>query len=75
MPEQIPDETSQFYKPHDAPFLGISVRGLAFLMIAGTVCVMGAMNRTVGEPLYSLVLSVSAFYFGQSTRPIGGPIK
>jgi hypothetical protein len=75
MSPQIPDETSQFTKQHDAPFLGISVRGMAFLLIAGTVCVMGAMDLTVKEPLYSLVLSVSAYYFGQSTRPIGGPIK
>lgn len=55
----------------ESMFLGISVRGWLAAVIICTVCGMSFFNVKVQEPLYSLVLVVSAFYFGQKTKKSG----
>jgi len=43
---------------------GVSLRGWVSLILIVTVCAMSIMNIKVEEPLYSLVLTISSFYFG-----------
>lgn len=50
-------------KDHSEIF-GVSLRGWVSLILIVTVCFMSIMNIKVEEPLYSLVLTISSFYFG-----------
>ena len=47
---------------------GVSVRGWLAAVIICTVCGMSFCGMKVQEPLYSLVLVISAYYFGQKTK-------
>lgn len=44
---------------------GISVRGWIVMTLIGTVCYMGVKQIDVKEPLYSLALIGSGYYFGR----------
>jgi hypothetical protein len=56
-------DENQKISDHSTLF-GVSIRGWVALILVVTVCVMGFLNIEVREPLYSLVLTVSSFYFG-----------
>ena len=47
---------------------GVSVRGWLAVLIISTVCILSFFKIKIEEPLYSLVLVTSAFYFGQKTK-------
>lgn len=51
--------------PPDSSIYDVSVRAWLVVMIVATVCGMCAFGREVGEPLYTLVLISTSFYFGQ----------
>lgn len=49
---------------------GVSVRAWLVILIVGTVCYMSIKALKVEEPLYSLALVASGYYFGrQSGQP------
>lgn len=52
---------------NDSKILGVSVRAWIAVLVVGTVCGMQACGLKVDEPLYSLVLLTTGFYFGQKT--------
>ena len=52
----------------ESKILGVSVRGWITVLTVMTVCVMSYLAKDVKEPLYSLVLLASGFYFGSKTK-------
>ena len=52
----------------ESKLFGVSVRGWLAVLIIATVCILSFFRVKVEEPLYSLVLVTSAFYFGQSKK-------
>lgn len=56
-------------KPQDSDsskLFGVSVRGWVAVTVVLTVCAMSLASVTVIEPLYSLSLLATGFYFGQN---------
>jgi hypothetical protein len=56
-PEPIPQP--------DSTLMGVSVRAWLALILVCTVCILSGMQIEVLEPLYSLSLIATGFYFGQ----------
>ena len=48
----------------ESTIFGISIRGLLALCLILTVCAMSLCGKEVKEPLYTLVMVISSFYFG-----------
>jgi hypothetical protein len=55
-------------KKSESHFFGLSVRGLITLSLVWTVCGLAVFEKTVEEPLYTLVGMVAAYYFGQNSK-------
>ena len=52
----------------ESKLFGVSVRGWITVLTVLTVCIMSYLSKDVKEPLYSLVLLASGFYFGSKTK-------
>lgn len=63
IPPNIVSDTEEPQKDNSRLF-GISLRGCVALILVLTVCAMSVMQIVVSEPLYSLSLTISSFYFG-----------
>lgn len=53
---------------NESNFLGVSVRAWIAIFTVFTVCVMSFLGKEIEEPLYTLVLTVSAFYLGKMSN-------
>ena len=51
----------------ESTIFGVSVRGLIALTLILTLCGLACFSVDVKEPLYTLVSTVVAFYFGHQT--------
>lgn len=61
------ENTSIVSRKRDRIF-SVSTRGWAALMVIVTVCAMGFLSIDVKEPLYTLSVAITSFYFGQNQK-------
>lgn len=66
------DDTQTFARGESKAF-GVSIRAWLALILVYTTCMMSVLVIKVEEPLYSLVLLATGFYFGQRDKT--SPIK
>jgi len=64
MSDEIKDTTVPSTKPDGSMLFGISSRAVIAILLVLTVCIMSALGIPIVEPIYTLVLTVVAFYFG-----------
>jgi hypothetical protein len=72
-PQPIPQPAPEPNSGTESSFFGVSVRAWVTLAIVLTGCAMALMKMEIVDPMYSLLLIVLSFYFGQkSAKPSTG---
>jgi len=56
-------------RKHESSFANISIRAWLAIIVIVTVCAMSLGRIDVKEPLYTLCVTVCAFYFAQKEKP------
>jgi hypothetical protein len=60
-------DTENFSKRRDSFLSGISVRGAVALAVLVTVCTLTLLKVDVTEPLKTIAVLISGYYFGRAT--------
>lgn len=61
------DSDTNFSKRRDSFLAGISVRGTVALIVLLTICTLTLLKVDVTEPLKTIAVLISGYYFGRAT--------
>jgi len=59
-------------KPAESHVLSLSVRSILALVVLVTICYMSIKGTEIKEPLYTLSVAITAFFFGQQKPKVQG---
>lgn len=67
------DDTQQLQKPKRDRIFSTSTRGWLAISVIVTICSLAFLGIEVKEPLYTLSVAITSFYFGQNLKTSGTP--
>ena len=65
------DETTLLQKPRRDRIFSTSTRGWLAIAVITTVCSCAFFSIPIEEPLYTLSVAITSFYFGQNLKTTG----